>query len=152
MLVGRPELRKSKRRPSRYAARINLGDHCPPVRCVLWDISDGGARLTAARKVEDLPDRFSLLLNDTVERNCRVIWRNGRFLGIEFVNVVAPYSYRGHTIETQCTQDWVAIIHPPSGGFGFSDPVTATIEEGEDVAIQLAKLIIDRALDKNPPP
>jgi hypothetical protein len=30
--------------------------------------------------------------------------------------------------------------------------VTATIEEGEDVAIQLAKLIIDGALDKNPPP
>jgi hypothetical protein len=153
MLVGRRELRKSRRRPSRYAASINLGDHCPPVRCVLWDISDGGARLTAARNVEDLPDRFSLLLNDTVERNCRVVWRNGRFLGVAFVNVVPPYSYRyrEHTIETQCMQDWVAIIHPPNGGCGFFDPVTATIQEGEDVAIQLAKLIIDRTLDENPP-
>jgi PilZ domain len=90
MLVSRPELRKSKRRPSRYAAMINLGNHCPPVRCVLWDISGGGARLTAARNVEDLPDRFSLLMNNTVERDCRVIWRKGRFLGIAFVNVVAP--------------------------------------------------------------
>jgi hypothetical protein len=86
MLVGRRELRKSRRRPSRYAAWINLGDHCPPVRCVLWDISDGGARLAAARNVDDLPDRFSLVLNDAAERNCRVVWRNGRFLGLAFVD------------------------------------------------------------------
>jgi hypothetical protein len=89
MLVGRPELRKSKRRPSRYAAWINLGDHCPRLRCVIWDISDGGARLTAARKVEDLPDRFSLITSEAVARNCRVIWRNGRFIGIAFVNVAS---------------------------------------------------------------
>ena len=87
MLAGRPQIRKSKRRPARLAAWINLGDHCAPVRCVLWDISDGGARLTAARKVEDLPDRFSLVLSGAVARNCRVIWRSKRFLGIAFIDV-----------------------------------------------------------------
>jgi PilZ domain len=87
MLAGGRELRKSRRRPSRHAAWINLGDHCPPVRCVLWDVSAGGVRLTAARNAEDLPDRFSLIVHDTVERDCRVIWRNGRFLGVAFVTV-----------------------------------------------------------------
>jgi PilZ domain-containing protein len=85
-MLGRPEQRKSKRHPARRAAWINLGNHCPPVRCVLWDISPGGARLTAARKLEDLPDQFSLVLNEAVERKCRVIWRKGRFLGIAFIN------------------------------------------------------------------
>jgi c-di-GMP-binding flagellar brake protein YcgR len=89
MSVGRQRLRKSHRKRSRYAAWINLGDHCQPVRCVLWDISDGGARLTAARNVEDLPDQFSLVLNDVVECSCRVVWRNARFLGVRFVKASA---------------------------------------------------------------
>ena len=88
VMSGAPQdLRKNKRKRTRHAAWINLGDHCPPVRCVLWDISDGGARLTAARNVEDLPDRFSLVLIDAVERGCRVVWRKGRFLGVAFVAV-----------------------------------------------------------------
>jgi len=86
-MLARAEPRKSIRRPKRYAAWIKLGDHCPLVRCVLWDISDGGARLTAARNVDDLPERFSLVLSENEERDCRKIWRNGRFLGVAFVNI-----------------------------------------------------------------
>jgi hypothetical protein len=61
---------------------------------------------------------------------------------------VATYDYRGYTIQTQCTHHWVAFIHSPSGGFGFHDPLTGTIQEGEDVAIERAKQIIDRVIDK----
>jgi hypothetical protein len=90
MLVGRQELRRGKRLLSRCAARINIGDHCPLVRGVRWDIFDDGARLTASRSVENLPGCFSLVLNNAVERNCRIVRRKGRFLGIAFVDVVAP--------------------------------------------------------------
>ena len=87
IMLAPTEARKRKRQPSRRAAWINLGNHCPPVRCVLWDISDGGARLTAARNVEDLPDRFELTLNEATQRTCRVIWRDKRFLGVAFVDL-----------------------------------------------------------------
>jgi methyl-accepting chemotaxis protein len=95
MSVGHKRLRKSERKRSRYAAWIHLGDHCPPVRCVLWDISDGGARLTAARNIEDLPDQFALVLNGVVECSCRVVRRNGRFLGVRFVKASAA---AGHNL------------------------------------------------------
>ena len=86
MLSPGLEQRKSRRQPLRQAAWISLGDHCPLVRCVLWDISDCGARLMAARSPADLPDRFILLLSEqSVQRNCRVIWRNDRFVGVQFV-------------------------------------------------------------------
>jgi hypothetical protein len=66
--------RKSKRQRARRAAWIILGD------------SNGGARLTAARNLEDLPDRFCLIANDTLAHNCPVIWRRGRFLGVVFIS------------------------------------------------------------------
>jgi hypothetical protein len=84
MLDSHVELRKSSRRSIRRAAWIELGDQRPPVRCVLWDISAGGARLTAARIMGDLPDQF-VVSSDHEQWTCRVVWRDRRFLGVRFV-------------------------------------------------------------------
>jgi hypothetical protein len=64
---------KSRNRKSRatpHAAWLKPGDDRAPVCCVLWDISDEGARLTTARNICDLPDKFSLAFNEGGKRNC----------------------------------------------------------------------------------
>ena len=53
--------------------------------CVLSDISGTGARID----VEDsapIPDQFMLLLsgNGSAKRNCRVVWRKPRQVGVKF--------------------------------------------------------------------
>jgi hypothetical protein len=79
------ELRISRRRPLRYAGRIAL-DQERHVPCVLWDISEGGARLMAARH-HDLPKTFTLVVAKFGgERRCQIIWRNQRFVGVKFLN------------------------------------------------------------------
>lgn len=55
--------------------------------CVLWDVSDGGARIAAAR-ASGVPDTFDLFLDKDGKsrRFCRVAWRRGGYLGVEFVD------------------------------------------------------------------
>ncbi len=84
MREGSLEQRRAKRTPRRNAAWIELtgGARIP---CVVWDISDGGARLAAPRP-SDLPPAFKLLTRDgDVERLCQVVWRNDKQLGVEFL-------------------------------------------------------------------
>jgi hypothetical protein len=83
--MDRQESRKSPRRPLRYAASLTVGTDAQPIPCVIWDISDGGARLAAARHHE-LPERFILILAEQgIERRCEIIWRNQRFVGVRFL-------------------------------------------------------------------
>jgi hypothetical protein len=86
MLQRRQDLRKGFRRPARRAAEVFFGAHEPAVRCVIWDISDGGARLAVARPLADLPPTFTLVLSkDTPPRNCQVVWTDARYVGVKFI-------------------------------------------------------------------
>jgi hypothetical protein len=80
------ELRKSKRTRRRNAAWIALSNGGVRIPCVLWDISDSGARIAAAR-ANALPQVFCLLLsNDGKSRRfCRVVWRKEGQVGIRFI-------------------------------------------------------------------
>lgn len=80
------ECRRAQRTRRRNAAWIGLGNGGTHVPCVLWDISDTGARLAAPRS-SVLPAAFSLLLtkDGRSQRLCRVVWRNDRQLGVRFV-------------------------------------------------------------------
>lgn len=71
----------------RRAAAVVLHADWTPVRCIIWDMSDGGARLAIAHPVAELPRRFSLLLTKdaTVRRNCEIVWTDDRFVGVKFV-------------------------------------------------------------------
>jgi hypothetical protein len=81
------ELRKAKRTPRRNAASILLDGGGTPIPCVLWDISEGGARIAAPR-VNALPDVFGLLVgkDPRARRFCRVVWRREGQLGIRFID------------------------------------------------------------------
>lgn len=83
---SRREQRKAKRTPRRQAAWVVL-DGGAQLPCVLWDISEAGARIAAAR-AGGLPDVFGLFLSKDgkARRFCRVAWRRGGQIGVQFVD------------------------------------------------------------------
>jgi hypothetical protein len=83
---NRSELRRKPRRQFHYHASILIqGDK--PFACAIADISETGARIQLEDERE-LPERFILLLtkNGDARRHCRMVWRNGLFVGVEFPN------------------------------------------------------------------
>jgi len=82
---NRAELRKKPRRHFHYNARIFTAEKAPLLPCALADISESGARLTLKNDAE-LPQQFMLVLTKAGEarRRCRVVWRDGLTLGVEF--------------------------------------------------------------------
>jgi PilZ domain len=82
---NRAELRKKPRRQFHYDASILLDDKSSPCACAIADISETGARIVLESE-RKLPERFMLLLSRGGEarRRCRVVWRNGLTVGVEF--------------------------------------------------------------------
>jgi hypothetical protein len=80
------ELRRKPRRQFHYHARI-LTEGDKLFACAISDISETGARLQLVDE-RKLPERFILLLtpNGDARRHCRLVWRNGLFVGVEFPN------------------------------------------------------------------
>jgi len=87
MLTRSKEKRQSVRRPMRRAAEVILGADEPPVRCVIWDMSDGGARLAVAYRLASLPRTFTLKFfrDNSPRRNCEVVWIDSRYVGVKFL-------------------------------------------------------------------
>ena len=81
------EKRRSARHPMRRAAEVILGGDSPPIACVIWDMSDGGARLAVAYPLTDLPRSFILIMykDRSVRRNCEVVWTDAHYVGVKFV-------------------------------------------------------------------
>ena len=90
MLARSREERKSLRRFTRRAATLTFGDQRPSVDCVIWDISEGGARLAVALPLANLPHHFTLNLfrDENVQRNCEVVWMDKRYVGVKFTGHV----------------------------------------------------------------
>ena len=82
-----PNKRKDRRLRMRRYAEVITAPREQPVSCVVWDISNGGARLAIARPIMALPPRFLLHLDSDgrVQRKCEVVWTDARFVGVRFV-------------------------------------------------------------------
>lgn len=79
------ERRKTPRRAINRVAQYYAGAGALPRSCFITDISESGARLFCE---SGMPDTFilSVVGEDGEERrDCRVVWRLGGELGIEFV-------------------------------------------------------------------
>jgi hypothetical protein len=76
--------RKSRRRPVRYAARVEFKSG-RTAGCFLSDVSDTGARLEVPYS-DKVPERFLLWLttDGSARRTCRVVWRKPNQVGVEF--------------------------------------------------------------------
>lgn len=87
--------RKSPRRAVSQMVRLELDDGAPAGHpgLLVTDISDGGARLFA-RNV-DIPEKFALVFAESgIRRECRMVWRIGPEVGIEFVDQAPGASKR----------------------------------------------------------
>ena len=87
MLARKRDSRKKRRQPMRRGAIVVLKTAQTPLRCVIWDMSDGGARLAIACPSSQLPRTFTLVLTKdaSVRRHCEVVWADSRFVGVKFV-------------------------------------------------------------------
>lgn len=88
MLQRRQDQRKAKRHPMRRAALVSFAPVGKPLSCVVWDMSESGARLAIACATADVPREFQLVLtrDGTVRRrNCEIVWTNTRFVGVKFL-------------------------------------------------------------------
>jgi hypothetical protein len=90
MLTRSTEQRKNLRRFTRRAATLSLDAQRPSVDCVIWDLSQGGARLAIALPLTELPHQFTLNVfrDGSVKRPCEVLWMNRRFVGVKFMDQV----------------------------------------------------------------
>ncbi|WP_439575087.1 PilZ domain-containing protein [Phreatobacter sp.] len=80
-----PNRRKAARRDLTYVATLVGVDAVPLGRCSVLDISTTGVRL-ATDPETIVPEEFVLALTSTrtVQRACRLVWRNEDELGAEF--------------------------------------------------------------------
>jgi len=85
---NRAELRKKPRRQFQFTARIFINKETLPIKCMIANVS--GARLVL-EKGQDLLERFVLLIteNGSAWCNCRIFWRTGPAVGVEFTNGLA---------------------------------------------------------------
>jgi hypothetical protein len=70
-----------------YLLRVDTGEGREPMKCSIWDISEGGARLTLTENVR-MPAKMTVLIGN-VTRPIRLAWHNGDQIGIEFLEVEA---------------------------------------------------------------
>lgn len=82
---NRKEKRRKPRRQSQCTAWIRTAKHVPPIECRVSDLTLLGA-CVALKKDQQLPGQFIFLLSEggSVWQNCRLVWRAGMKLGIEF--------------------------------------------------------------------
>jgi hypothetical protein len=80
--------RRSVRRAFLFplTARIISLDGTHSFRCKVYDVSQAGAQLAIADATK-IPDRFILALSSqgTARRNCRIVWRTAKTVGVRFV-------------------------------------------------------------------
>jgi len=100
-MARRSERREVPRVEWNTPAHIRLPGRSRALPCIVHDLSNTGARITAAN-VKTLPDRFALELakGSANQRNCLVRWRTKSELGVSFVVASADLS-KPHSARTK---------------------------------------------------
>jgi ribosomal protein L39E len=89
MLKSKKRVTREARRARYLPALINIQGQ-RSIECRLLDISQGGAKLSAAMP-SAIPDRFDLAFAESAQaRSCRVVWRRGKLLGVRFTTTSVP--------------------------------------------------------------
>ena len=80
------ERRRYQRQSINRTAKFVTDSGTLPRDCLITDITDHGARLFT--DASDVPDSFQLLVSgeNSMRRECRVVWRLGGEIGVEFVS------------------------------------------------------------------
>jgi hypothetical protein len=68
-----------------YPIQVDVADGTAPFECALLDISEKGARILSDAP-QKIADQVVLLLGQRgARRRCKVVWRKGNEIGLEFV-------------------------------------------------------------------
>lgn len=79
------ERRRQPRRNGFKTGSIFVGDRSNEVDCLVWNLSDFGA-LVEIETGTELPSHFRLIASSLlIDRECKIIWRDGRKIGVAFV-------------------------------------------------------------------
>jgi hypothetical protein len=71
----------------RRDAQVIFEGHKQFIGCVVHDISNGGARLSFTAPLAVLPRTLTLVLvKDSVQRDCALVWSDRRFVGVKFIS------------------------------------------------------------------
>ena len=93
--------RDTSRKQTQFDAWVETTSNAP-LACVVLDMTLKGARLRAPGVA--LPNEFTLLLhpNSSLRRRCKVAWRKGFTVGLEFVQASPTEAHRhsNPTLET----------------------------------------------------
>jgi hypothetical protein len=105
------ERRKSPRLRVLKRAKIIIGTTMA-VDCVVGNITNVGARIRVPTAV-DLPEAIDILFDEgRTFRTCRVVWRNGDEIGVEFFEPkAATYSQAIDAALTPCPKCQLPMIH-----------------------------------------
>jgi hypothetical protein len=122
------DLRRVQRKSKRQAAWISCGNVPALIPCVIWDLTDGGARIASAR-LNVLPDHFTLNFtkDGKSSRPCRVVWRKKPHLGVQFIDPA-----QAAELEAQ----WARRRHP-AGTSPYSSLQAPTTLDGARGALSL---------------
>jgi hypothetical protein len=78
------ERRRKPRRDAFKLGGIFVNDKSPPLDCLVWNANDQGAMIEVSPDTV-LPVTFRLIVTSLfIDQACRVVWRNGRKVGVEF--------------------------------------------------------------------
>ena len=78
------ERRASPRRETNESALIAFRGSPPMIRCIVWNVSEGGACLGLERTSE-IPEAFQLVFNSgEPSRTCYMMWRAEKRIGVAF--------------------------------------------------------------------
>ena len=82
--LSRPKLKRDVRRPRHQWAWVTLDGKATVHECHVFDVSQHGAKIVIDVAAE-IGTRFGLALVPHHPRQCEIVWRRGRTLGIKFV-------------------------------------------------------------------
>jgi len=77
------ERRALPRNRTLKSGKIRVNVHTSMIDCTIRNLSPKGALLLVP-SILAIPDQFTLEMSDCTRRNCRVTWRGGNRIGVEF--------------------------------------------------------------------
>ena len=80
----RPKLKRETRMRRHQWAWVTLDGEATVYACRVFDVSQNGAKLVIDVAAE-VGTRFGLALVPSHPRQCEIVWRRGRTLGVKFV-------------------------------------------------------------------
>ena len=88
MLRQAGDLRKTPRRTMRRVGEIIFCTPAVRIRCIIADMSDGGARLIISHALPSLAHTFTLTLfkDGSANRDCKIVWTDRRQVGVKFTS------------------------------------------------------------------